>query len=1197
MRRALAALIVLASWPAPSLAAAFDTALPQDRPAAFSLDAAGPALPALPANAISNGPEDGSLPLTALPIGAMPAVATVPAAAQAASARAAAPQARAVLSAAAAAAVRTAAHPGSIETDRRRVDFTRPLAPETQDPVLAGPSQANAPALAAPRSPSDPPASEPPAPSRSGVKTYLASVFAGQIANNALVVSLPIVLLGMTRSLASLGYVTAVTTGMDMAGTLFGGWLAKSVSSRALLVGASAARAAALASLPVMLASGAGLPAIVAVFCLDAFSRGICDTARNTVSMAFAGRDKRALDWINTRYQTVFELGGVAGPLLTVALAVAKHPALSLSASAAGYALAGLGYLFSVPRGKTPPQGVGDLSRPAAAPKQARKSPFRDPFIRASLLTTGLLSLTPALKALLPAIFASSMLGSAGASSWLVLAFGMGSTAGSFLYERLSRRFGQGRLIGLAAAGAAVMASAWVPASFPIMAAGCLLFAAANASGRLAVTTALQARIPEGSEGPVIGAQRFIANKMSLVVRMLMGLAFTGSATRGLTLVAAGLALAAAGQFVMARKLPALALMAGLAAAPRTPPAAGPRPSPVTGYPGRLIAVEGLDGSGKSTQMERLKERLEAQGLKVVVTTWNSSDFVSEAVKKAKKAQKLTPRTFALLNAADFQERLESTIVPALKEGCVVLADRWFFTALARDSVRGNDQRWLRGLYQEAPRPDLTLYFKLPVDTAIGRVLKRSGKPSLSEDFDDGAAKPAAGPKHYEAGLDLHLSDDPIENFRLFQTRVTASYDAQIGEFGLRTIDASRSPDQVEAEVSPQVEAVLGELSAYAKADDAGDANLFDKDPAGDAPEIRRNYMKEKKGAHLYFRNMLEPMQRRFSQLIDHRDMPKVFLHGSPHVDNYAKSAQGAAMIDFDRSRMGPYAWDLVRALVSVSLRRKKQGAELLDPAAARSLLKGYLRGLRHSDRPFSEMRKLKDREPSQDEASTSAYLKANGKWAQEMRQDPVSPENRTVRSLISQWAQSRGDDPLKDYFIEEAGRGRGSMGQRKIYLVVLAPKEKKSGRDRIFLSIKQARTDADTRWYENTYPTQAQRMIAASELYAPGWDQYQGSAVLDEVEYHVRAIPPFNAKLKKMLDDEEQRDFLYAVGTQLGRAHRLSVQGDPALLEAHVRDHFDDIIEAGRVIRDEIAAAHRRYLRAMKARGLAPSADSESDE
>ena len=199
---------------------------------------------------------------------------------------------------------------------------------------------------------------------------------------------------------------------------------------------------------------------------------------------------------------------------------------------------------------------------------------------------------------------------------------------------------------------------------------------------------------------------------------------------------------------------------------------------------GRLIVVEGIDGSGKSTQIQLLRKWLEARGVKVVFTEWNSSDLVRQATKRGKKKNLLTPTTFSLLHATDFADRLTYSIIPYLKAGLTVLADRYVYTAFARDIARGVDPRWVRELYAFAPPPDLTFYFRVPIDVAVGRIVGARAKI-----------------KFYEAGMDLGLSSDPEDSFRQFQGRVLEEYDRLTGEYGFRVIDGTRSIDAQQRQV------------------------------------------------------------------------------------------------------------------------------------------------------------------------------------------------------------------------------------------------------------------------------------------------------------------------------------------------------------------------------------------------------------
>ncbi|MFI5347389.1 MAG: dTMP kinase, partial [Elusimicrobiota bacterium] len=1112
-----------------------------------------------------------------------------------------APSAASSVRAAAASALETGARPSSVETDRQRLDFAD---------GARFPAASDGPAVSGADSTGVRPTGLTPAPKSASPRLagYLGGTFGAQLASNALQVTMPLLFLKMTGSAAAAAFAVTIGSALDAAGTLVGGWLTDRVRAKPVLIGTTIARGAAMAFLPVLaLTGGLTLPAVAAAYLVECFARGIADTARSTLPSELSGRDDGLLKRILAKNQSFFEAGGVAGPFIAGALiaglgGVASAAALWLAPVA--FAAVTLSYLA------IPKTAAVAAETPAPGAFQAPKKVL-DGWMRWALVATALLTMYP-LKGLLPAIFATQVLHDTASAAWLVGLFGVGGFVGSLAYGRWNKSVGARAWLIAGGVGTVALAAAFLPGAFWPAALGVLAFSASNVAARLALNAAIQTRAAPGAAGAAMGAARFTANLTGLGVRFLAGLAFTAAVAPALSfwIVGGGVALAAIAQLFVSGRLAPLAAAGVVGFLPflagRLAPVAapGPRPSAVHGMPGRLIVVEGLDGSGKSTQMERLKEELEARGLKVVTTSWNSSEVVSEAVKKAKKSETLTPQTFALMNASDLADRLDKLILPALREGSVVLADRWFFTALARDRVRGMDAAWLRRLYQFAPKPDAVLYFRLPVKTAIGRVLARSdGKLGLSEDFDgddEGAktVKERRGLKYYEAGLDVKLSKDPVENFKLFQTRVTAEYDAQAREFGFKVVDADRGRDEVHADVTALALGVLGPLSSFTKkSDPLARTNLFDKDPAGDAENIRTNYLHEKRGAHFYFRNMLLPMQDRFAQLMDMGSMPKAFLHGSPHIDNYAKSAQGAAMVDFDRARVGPYAWDLVRLMVSLSLRRKKDGDGLLDHDVLKQLKKGYLRGFRHPDRPFSEVRELKNIEPDDDEASTDAYLAANNKWAKEMRANKLRVGDPDVVKLIAGYAKTQETGFLNDYFIEEAGRGQGSMGFRGLFLVVLAPKDAKSGKDRILLNIKATRTDPDTEWYKNPYKTEVERMHAAADLYAPGWALRPGSAVLDGVEYDVRQISPQNVKIKKMLNHEQQEDFAYSVGTQLGRAHRLSLVGaTPAELEKHLEDHFDEIAAAGLTIRDEIVDAHARYLKKMKRDGLEPHGEGDDE-
>lgn len=210
-------------------------------------------------------------------------------------------------------------------------------------------------------------------------------------------------------------------------------------------------------------------------------------------------------------------------------------------------------------------------------------------------------------------------------------------------------------------------------------------------------------------------------------------------------------------------------------------------------YDGILVCVEGIDGSGKSTQLTLLRDWLKASGKDVIYTEWNSSPLISQTTKLGKKKNLLSPRTFSLLHAVDFADRLKQLIAPALKAGFIVLADRYAFTAFARDVARGVDPKWVREVYDFAIKPDLTVYFDIDPKTSMERIcFNRS-------------------PKFYEAGMDLKLSNDPYESYILFQTRVVNEYKKMLNEFDIVRIDANESIHKKQVEIREKLKKILEE--------------------------------------------------------------------------------------------------------------------------------------------------------------------------------------------------------------------------------------------------------------------------------------------------------------------------------------------------------------------------------------------------
>lgn len=200
-------------------------------------------------------------------------------------------------------------------------------------------------------------------------------------------------------------------------------------------------------------------------------------------------------------------------------------------------------------------------------------------------------------------------------------------------------------------------------------------------------------------------------------------------------------------------------------------------------FPGKLFVVEGTDGSGKSTQLTLLYQWLKAEGYPVFFSEWNSSPLVKDTTKRAKKRHLFTPATFSLLHATDFADRTERDIIPPLKAGAIVLADRYIYTAFARDVARGCNREWVREVYSFAVKPTVAVLFRAPLDIAIERIV--SSRPRL---------------KYYEAGLDMGWSDGAEESFKIFQGKILDEYDRMVDEFGLTVVDATRSIEEQQRE-------------------------------------------------------------------------------------------------------------------------------------------------------------------------------------------------------------------------------------------------------------------------------------------------------------------------------------------------------------------------------------------------------------
>jgi dTMP kinase len=209
------------------------------------------------------------------------------------------------------------------------------------------------------------------------------------------------------------------------------------------------------------------------------------------------------------------------------------------------------------------------------------------------------------------------------------------------------------------------------------------------------------------------------------------------------------------------------------------------------GYPGLLIAIEGTDGSGRTSQIEKLREWLAIESYGVMVSEWKTSRLMARVIDKAKERNLLNANTFSLLYATDFADRLENNIIPALKAGLIVLTDRYTYTAFVRDVARGVSRNWVKSLYDFVPEPDLVFYLKMPVDVLLKRIISTTGLD------------------YFESGRDIGLSTDFYESFKIYQRRILTEYSKLAKEYDFITIDGTQKVSTIQAKMRSRIKELL----------------------------------------------------------------------------------------------------------------------------------------------------------------------------------------------------------------------------------------------------------------------------------------------------------------------------------------------------------------------------------------------------
>lgn len=349
---------------------------------------------------------------------------------------------------------------------------------------------------------------------------------------------------------------------------------------------------------------------------------------------------------------------------------------------------------------------------------------------------------------------------------------------------------------------------------------------------------------------------------------------------------------------------------------------------------------------------------------------------------------------------------------------------------------------------------------------------------------------------------------------------------------------------------------------------------------ADDPAPLRDSCLRRKRGLHAFFRLSNAPMRRRFTELVDASSIPIAFVHGNPHLDNYVKTHRGAAMADFDRARYGPYAYDLIRFAISLSVRREAQDHRLLHPLVLANLQRGYTYGA--SVLAYEGACDLLRKRPKRWQSSVRAYLAEGREWARRLERYPIDLDDPRLGALFGSYAASRGQPELQDrYRIAAAAEVSGSMGKKHL-VMVLDPDN--PDEDLRLLDVKETYDETDDDHFFNPFSHNGRRMVEAGRVHAPGWEIAPGWATLDGNEYWCRGIPTHKVKLKANLDEVEQADVAFAVGSQLGRAHRVSMSGltREEHLE-HLAENFERWMKVAHELRRDLELAHGLYVRDLR--------------
>lgn len=350
----------------------------------------------------------------------------------------------------------------------------------------------------------------------------------------------------------------------------------------------------------------------------------------------------------------------------------------------------------------------------------------------------------------------------------------------------------------------------------------------------------------------------------------------------------------------------------------------------------------------------------------------------------------------------------------------------------------------------------------------------------------------------------------------------------------------------------------------------------FYRSISDDSFEIRNQITSDDAGIHRFFRTSGPRMQKRFTELVDCKNIPKVLIHGNPHIANYCKTSRGAAMVDFDRSRIGPYSYDIVRFLVSISFSGRQVDDDFLHPVVVDHFRRGYTYGLLNKKYEHEEMLDLREREPRKWQMSAENYLESGKKWAKKLFENTVEITSKRKKMLDNYMKSLDNNSGLDSYVLTTCAEVPGSMGKIHYLYLLRDPSEKL---DPIIIDIKEVYEEENDKWFSNPFNHHGIRMNKAGEVYAPGWEQLPGHSSYKGEQFWCRQIPIQQVKLDFPIDTIDQCDLCFSVGAQLGRGHsRASKEVSAKEIFKDFKEMFDDYLKVAQDIHKEIKSAHEVY-------------------